>query len=276
MLVDRMESQSKSNGSVFIMEHLQFVMFGLLVTMCFGVTLDEGRIKQVEDTQRRLLLNFRRFNLLNFWPRVTKVLFWKIWKDFTQMREQQRRVFLSLMRDRSISSQTERKDDLEYNDTCYMDTLLDIELPEEKRKLNESEMISLCSEFLTAGSDTTSTALQWVMANLVKYPRIQQKVFEEIKTVVGNRSEVEEVKDGDLQKTRYLNAVVLESLRRHPPGHFVVPHAVAEDVVVNGYLIPKNVPINFMVAEMGWDSKVWEDPMEFKPERFMDGEVVRK
>ncbi|KAI9157106.1 hypothetical protein LWI28_017008 [Acer negundo] len=67
----------------------------------------------------------------------------------------------------------------------------------------------------------------------------------------------------------YLKAVILESLRRHPPSHFVVPHAVTEDMVLNGYLIPKNASINFMVAEMGWDGKVWEDTMVFKPERFM-------
>ena len=54
----------------------------------------------------------------------------------------------------------------------YVDTLLDLQLLEENRKLSEREMVSLCSEFLDAGTDTTSTALQWIMANLVKHPRI--------------------------------------------------------------------------------------------------------
>lgn len=48
----------------------------------------------------------------------------------------------------------------------YVDTLLDLELPDEKRKLNEDEIVSLCSEFLNAGTDTTATTLQWIMANL--------------------------------------------------------------------------------------------------------------
>ncbi|MBA0678021.1 hypothetical protein Goari_019388, partial [Gossypium aridum] len=149
--------------------------------------------------------------------------------------------------------------------------LLDLELPEEKRKLTEGEIFSLASEFLNAGTDTTSTALQWVMANLVKYPHIQDKLFLEIKGVVGDG---EEIKEDDLQKMPYLKAVILEGLRRHPPGHFVLPHCVTEDTVLGDYLVPKNGTINFMVAEMGWDPKVWEDPMAFKPERFMRNEQV--
>ncbi|GMY39699.1 cytochrome P450 89A2-like isoform X2, partial [Fagus crenata] len=153
----------------------------------------------------------------------------------------------------------------------YVDTLLDLELPEEKRKLQGDEMISLCSEFLNAGTDTTSTALQWIMANLVKYPHIQERLFVEMKGVMGDGGKVKEVKEEDLNKMPYLKAVVLEGLRRHPPGHFLLPHAVTEDVVLDGYLVPKNATLNIMVAEMGWDPKVWEDPMAFKPERFLIG-----
>uniref|UniRef100_A0A2N9I1M7 Cytochrome P450 n=1 Tax=Fagus sylvatica TaxID=28930 RepID=A0A2N9I1M7_FAGSY len=168
-----------------------------------------------------------------------------------------------------LSKAKEDKDDDDEFVVSYVDTLLDLELPEEKRKLQEGEMVTLCSEFLNAGTDTTSTTLQWIMANLVKYPHIQEKLFVEIKGVVGDREN--EVKEEDLNKMPYLKAVVLEGLRRHPPAHFVLPHAVTEDVVLDGYLVPKNAALNFMVAEMGWDPKVWEDPMAFKPERFLSG-----
>ncbi|WJX22116.1 hypothetical protein P8452_11453 [Trifolium repens] len=77
------------------------------------------------------------------------------------------------------------------------------------------------------------------------------------------------MKEEDLHKFPYLKCVILEGLRRHPPGHFLLPHAVTEDVVLNGYLVPKTGVVNFLEAEIGWDSRVWEDPMEFKPERFL-------
>ncbi|KDP39558.1 hypothetical protein JCGZ_02578 [Jatropha curcas] len=136
--------------------------------------------------------------------------------------------------------------------------------------LEEGEIVSLCSELLNVGTDTTSTALQWIIANLVKYPEIQEKVFVEIKGVVSNGEE--EVKEVDLQKMPYLKAVLLEGLRRRPPGHLLLAHSVSEDVTLDKYLITKKGTINVMVAEMGWDSKVWDDPMAFNPERFLNDE----
>ncbi|CAL5214851.1 unnamed protein product [Lathyrus oleraceus] len=136
-------------------------------------------------------------------------------------------------------------------------------------------MISLCSEFLNAGTDTTSTALQWIMANLVKYPEVQNKIMAELKAAFGDERNEEntEVKEEDLHKLPYLKSVILEGLRRHPPGHFVLPHTVKEDVVLNGYLVPKDGIVNFMVADIGRDPRVWEDPMAFKPERFLKDET---
>lgn len=86
---------------------------------------------------------------------------------------------------------------------AYVDTLFDLQLPEESRKLKEEEMVSLCSEFINAGSDTTSTALQWVMANLVKNQNIQEKLYMEIKGVVGEGA-AEMVKEDDPPKMPYL------------------------------------------------------------------------
>lgn len=246
-------------------------MFALLVLMCFGDRLDEDQIKQIERAQRDIILCYVKFNILNFFPRLSKIFMRRRWEEFFQIRQRHRDVLIPLIRARKKF----KEDKKEYQDgyvICYADTLLDLDLPSEKRKLNEDEMVSLCSEFLNGGTDTTSTALQWIMANLVKYPQIQQNIFMEIKRVMTDEEEEEEVKEEDLQKMPYLKAVILEGLRRHPPGHFVLTHAVTEDAFLEKYLIPKNGIVNFMVAEMGWDPKVWEDPMAFKPERFVNSE----
>ncbi|XP_038726241.1 cytochrome P450 89A2-like [Tripterygium wilfordii] len=279
ILMDRLVSDSKTGEPIRVMEHFQFAMFCLLVLMCFGDKLSESKIKEIEEVQRRLILNLGIFNVLNFWPSVTKFLLRKRWEEFLKLCKDQEGILIPLIRARKTVKQeslSKSKEDKEEYVLSYVDTLFDLELPQEKRKLDEGEMIALCSEFLNGGTDTTSTALQWIMANLVKYQHIQEKLFREIKGVVGDGEGDVVVKEDDLQKMPYLKAVVLEGLRRHPPGHFVLPHAVTEDVVLDTYLIPKKGTVNFMVAEMGWDPKVWEDPMEFRPERFLssDGEVV--
>ncbi|CAA6669808.1 unnamed protein product [Spirodela intermedia] len=63
----------------------------------------------------------------------------------------------------------------------------------------------------------------------------------------------------------------MEGLRRHPPAHFLLPHSPVEDATVEGYLIPWGTNANVTVTEMNWNSKVWSNPMEFRPERFLPG-----
>ncbi|EHA8592286.1 cytochrome P450 89A2 [Cocos nucifera] len=273
VLTNHLRSQADSNGAgaVTAMESFQFAMFCLLVLMCFGEKLDEKGIKDIEIANRRLLLYANKLNVLVFAPRISRYIFRNRIKTSLQMRQTQTELFVPLIKARKeYKNQQQHKIEEERYVYSYADSLLDMEIPEEGgRKLTEEEMVSLCSEFLTAGTDTTSTALQWIMANLVKHQGIQAKLLEEIEGVVGK--DEEEIKEEDLQRMPYLKAVILEGLRRHPPAHFVVPHKVTEDVTLDGYLIPQNASINFMVAEMGRDGKVWEEPMEFKPERFLAG-----
>ncbi|PKI72999.1 cytochrome P450 89A2-like isoform X2 [Punica granatum] len=250
--------------------HFRCTIFSILVHMCFGDRIDEQQIKEVEEVQRVMPLILGRFEILNLWPSLGKVLFRRQWKEFNRLSQKQKKVLLPLIRVHAIARTKKRKEEQgkDYGDNvvCYADTLLNLELPE-KRKLNEDEMVSLCSEFLNGGTGSTSTALQWIMANIVKYPAVQETLYSEIRAMIGPK--VVTVDEDDLQRLPYLKAVVLEGLRRHPPAHHVLPHAVTEDTELDGFLIPRKGTVNFMVAEMGWDPEVWEDPMAFRPDRFL-------
>ncbi|KAJ0964276.1 hypothetical protein J5N97_029398 [Dioscorea zingiberensis] len=255
-------------GFVVVTESFQHALFSSAVFMCFGEAVDEKTIREMESVQRHIFNSFNHLAIFGFLPRISKLLFRNRWNELVAIRRRQDEIFIPWIRARRERNQASSVQ-------AYVDSHLDLQLPEEEkenrasRNLTEEEIVSLCSEFLSAGSDTVSTTLEWIMANLVKQQGIQRKVFDEMQQVVG--SEAEEVKEEDLQRMPYLKAVVLEGLRRHPPGHFLLPHCVTEEVKLNGYVIPKGASINFMVAEMGRDEKVWDKPMEFKPERFMDG-----
>ncbi|KAG6571194.1 Cytochrome P450 89A2, partial [Cucurbita argyrosperma subsp. sororia] len=280
ILLKRLLSHSESGTPVCVADHFQYAMFCLLVLMCFGDKLDEPKIKEVENVQRTMLLNLSRFGLLNLSPKLTKIFLPKRWEEFLQLRKNQERVIIPLIEARRKANQNrenrenrEGKEEEEDEDfvLSYVDTLLELRHPEEEnRKITDGEMVSLCSEFLAGGIDTTATTMPWIMANLVKYPEIQHKLFAEMKGVMGDRTS-EEVKEEDLGKLPYLKAVVLEGLRRHPPGLFLEARGVKEDIEFENYLIPKTATVNFMATEMGRGADVWEDPMAFKPERFMGG-----
>ncbi|KAJ0968187.1 hypothetical protein J5N97_025104 [Dioscorea zingiberensis] len=111
------------------------------------------------------------------------------------------------------------------------------------------------------------------MARLVKHQDIQQKLKKEIRGVMGDKKRLVDM--DELQRMPYLKAVIFEALRRHSPAHFLIPHRVKEDVMImadhHEYLIPKGAVVNYLVTSVGLDASVWEEPLEFRPERFMPG-----
>ncbi|KAM3374274.1 cytochrome 89A2 [Capsicum galapagoense] len=269
ILIQQLRFDSADAEVITLIDHFRCAMFYILVMMCFGDKIDEPQVKQIRDVQRRWMKNAGRFINLSFFPRsLQKIIFRNQWKELIELMHEQEKIFVPLIESR-MKAKTEE------DVVAYADTLLDLEFPEEKRKFNQGEIVSLCSEFLNGGTDTTSTSLQWIMANLVNYPSIQEKLYKEISEVVNRGNpKPKEVKEEDLEKMSYLKAVILEGLRRHPPGHFLQPHMVTEEVELNGYAIPKNTPINFMVADMNLDPQVWDNPLDFKPERFLSANGV--
>ncbi|CAN6168541.1 unnamed protein product [Urochloa humidicola] len=256
------------------MEAFRYTMFCLLVLMCFGERLDEPAVRAIEESEREWLLYIsRKMSVFFFFPSITKHIFRGRLETARTLRRRQAELFVPLINARR-ELKRRAKEAAPASETTfqhsYVDTLLDITLPEEgHRPLTDDEIVTLCSEFLTAGTDTTSTGLQWIMAELVKNPAVQEKLHAEIVATCGK--DAEEVSEEAVHRMPYLKAVILEGLRKHPPGHFVLPHKAAEDMDVGGYLIPKGATVNFMVAEMGRDEKEWERPLEFAPERFMEG-----
>ncbi|KAF6983721.1 hypothetical protein CFC21_001849 [Triticum aestivum] len=271
VLLDKLRDESSSGGAA-VVETFQYAMFCLLVLMCFGERLDEPAVRAIAAAQRDQLLYITgKMAVFAFFPSLTKHLFRDRLRTAHAMRRRQKELLVPLINARreykSSGGEPRKETTFEHS---YVDTLLDIKLPEEgDRPLTDNELVILCSEFLNAGTDTTSTGLQWIMAELVKNPAIQEKLYEEIKATTGD--DQEEVSGDDIHKMPYLKAVVLEGLRKHPPGHFVLPHKAAEDMEIGDYLIPKGATVNFMVAEMGRDEREWEKPLEFSPDRFLPG-----
>ncbi|XP_077253796.1 labd-13Z-ene-9,15,16-triol synthase, chloroplastic-like, partial [Tasmannia lanceolata] len=122
-------------------------------------------------------------------------------------------------------------------------------------------------DLLSGATDTTSTTVEWAMAEMMKHPEIMRRAQEELEEVVGKNNVVEEF---HLPKLSYLGAILKEVLRLHPLVPFLIPRRPSQSCVVGGYMIPKGAQVLVNVWALHRDPKAWENPLEFQPERFLN------
>lgn len=122
---------------------------------------------------------------------------------------------------------------------------------------------------LLAGMDTSASAIEWTLAELIKNPKAMKKLQRELEQVVGLDGMVDESHIFDL---KYLDCVVKESMRLHPPVPIAV-HESMEDCEVEDFNIPKKTRLMVNIWAIGRDSGAWTDPEEFLPDRFIGSNV---
>ncbi|XP_039140772.1 cytochrome P450 81Q32-like [Dioscorea cayenensis subsp. rotundata] len=152
--------------------------------------------------------------------------------------------------------------------------IIDIMLAmQEKEKDNYSDIDikGMISTLLVAGTETTAGTMEWAMALLLNHPDALKKAKAEIKEQVGHGHLI---KDSDISKLHYLNNVIKETLRLFPAGPLLVPHESSEDCTVSGVHIPKGTMLLVNIYAMQRDNQLWDNPLEFKPERFDSDELV--
>jgi cytochrome P450 len=148
-----------------------------------------------------------------------------------------------------------------------LDILMDCQ-NEEGAMLTRDELCAQTKTFLLAGFETSSTCILWTMYILAKRTDIQEKLAEEIISVIGtDRKPTAE----DIDKMPYLYKVLRESLRYCPPIPVVTRHT-AEDVTLGGYFIPKDTFVVININHQHHNSSVWVKPEKFDPERWTSDE----
>ncbi|XP_046558218.1 cytochrome P450 2J1-like [Haliotis rubra] len=131
------------------------------------------------------------------------------------------------------------------------------------------------ADLFVAGTETTATTIRWTMIYLLNNPEIQERCFREIQENIG-QSRLPSMKD----KTSlpYMEATIMEVLRRADIAPTALPHTVPHDVQFRGYTFPKGVQVIAMLDSVLQDPDVWGDPDNFRPDRFLDasGKIVKK
>ncbi|KAL6227421.1 hypothetical protein ACLB2K_001379 [Fragaria x ananassa] len=121
---------------------------------------------------------------------------------------------------------------------------------------------------LQAGTDTSAAALEWIVSNLLNHPHVLEKARVELDSHLGLDRLVDEP---DVSKLPYLQSIISETLRLHPPP-LLVPHFSSDDCTIGGFDVPRDTMVMVNAWAIHRDHELWDDPENFKPERFQSGE----
>ncbi|CDO99497.1 unnamed protein product [Coffea canephora] len=131
--------------------------------------------------------------------------------------------------------------------------------------------------FVLAGRDTSSVALSWFFWLVMNNPRVEQKIVNELSTVLQDSrgDDIEKWIEEPLvfdeaDRLVYLKAALAETLRLYPSVPEDFKYVVSDDVLPDGTHVPAGSTVTYSIYSMGRMKTVWgEDCMEFKPERWL-------
>ncbi|CAM0908085.1 unnamed protein product [Alopecurus aequalis] len=144
--------------------------------------------------------------------------------------------------------------------------LLSVLLRVQKDDGVQCDLTTIILELFGAGTETSSTTLEWAMSELVRKPRLLHKAQAEVREAFKGQHKITEA--DMVGKLSYLHLVIRETLRLHAPVPFLLPRLCREQCQMMGYDIPEGAKVLVNVWAMGRDGAYWEDAEEFKPERF--------
>ncbi|KAJ8540304.1 hypothetical protein K7X08_030223 [Anisodus acutangulus] len=261
-MIEKIRAEAQENdGVVWVLKNARFAVFCILLAMCFGVEMDEKTIETIDQMMKTVLMVLDP-RLDDYLP-ILRPFFSKQRKRAMDVRKQQIETIVPF-----IEKRKKILENPEFDKTAasfsYLDTLLDLKVEGRNSAPTYPEIVTLCSEFLNGGTDTTATAIEWAIARIIENPSIQSRLYEEIKKTVGEKK----VDEKDIEKMTYLNAVIKELLRKHPPTYFSLTHAVIEPATLGGYDIPTDVNVEIFLPGISDDPKLWSEPEKFDPDRF--------
>ncbi|RCV42750.1 hypothetical protein SETIT_9G241000v2 [Setaria italica] len=172
----------------------------------------------------------------------------------------------------------EKKEAFDSGDETAHEGLLGVLLKLQKDRstptpLTNDTILTIMFDMFGAGSDTSSTTLNWCMTELVRSPAAMAKAQADVREAWKGKTMITE---DDLEGLSYLKLVIKEALRLHCPLPLLLPRQCRETCQVMGYDIPKGTSVFINAWAICRDPKYWDDAEEFKPERFEKNNIDYK
>ncbi|XP_064097711.1 cytochrome P450 4C1-like [Macrobrachium nipponense] len=147
---------------------------------------------------------------------------------------------------------------------AFLDLLL--EYSDDGKALTDEEIQEEVDTFMFEGHDTTAASINWVLYFMGYYPEIQEKVYEELTSVLGDPDQP--LTMADIRELNYLDRCIKESLRLYPSVPFV-GRRLGEDIVVDNYRVPAGAEITIPPYTLHRDPEQFPNPQIFDPDRFL-------
>ncbi|CAG5116848.1 unnamed protein product [Candidula unifasciata] len=137
--------------------------------------------------------------------------------------------------------------------------------------LSEENLVAIIRLLFLAGTETISTTILWCLLYMLHYPEVQEKVYREIEAHVG----IERIPNMfDKPKLVYLNAVIMETQRFASLIPVGIMREVSDTFELGGFTLPKGSILWPVLDSVHYEKKIWGDPENFRPERFIDANGV--
>jgi cytochrome P450 len=152
-----------------------------------------------------------------------------------------------------------------------LDMLLEARDADTLKAMSDEQLRDEVITIIGAGHETTANTLSFAFYVLSQHPEVLNKLRQELDTVLAGRTPTL----ADLQHLPYSKQVLEETLRLYPAAPSTSPRIATQDVVLNGYAIPKGGLLLINIFNIHRHPAYWEQPETFDPERWVSGEDLK-
>ncbi|XP_071966177.1 cytochrome P450 20A1-like [Antedon mediterranea] len=140
----------------------------------------------------------------------------------------------------------------------FLDVLIEADIPED-------QLLADALTYVIGGLHTSGNAIAWCLYFLATHKDVEEKVYQEMKDVLGD----DKVTSETIGKLVYTRQVLDETMRTAVLAPFSARYQEM-DVQIGGHLIPKMTPVIHALGVVQQDEKYWSEPKLFNPDRFSE------
>jgi cytochrome P450 len=273
--MDDMAKKCNASQTVHVPSFMTALALDILGTTVFGY--DFEYLKEMTNKELGLPTNDKKLHVIDAYDHMMNYMFsvmqhigGKRYTDLKLPGNEKFRASVATIENLIYSVIDQSRKRIENGEQCA-ETLLDMMVAsvddETKRGMDQKTLRDNAIVMFIAGHDTTSTALSYELYNLGKFPEMQEKIFYEIaEKIPSDRDATAE----EIDSLEYLTMFIKESLRMYPPVTGLPARVLTQTETLGDYSLAKGSRVAISIYAIHHNSNVWDNPSEFRPERFTE------